>query len=65
MRTIQELVDEEIFIDLILEPREVTNLHDQSIEPVQLEVNGQIINLWVRTATQRELYSDWNDCDDD
>lgn len=56
MRTIKEVIDNEIFIDAILEPREVDNLHDQSIEPVQFEINGTVINLWIRTATMRELW---------
>ena len=59
MKVIQETVDDELFIDLILEPREVEDLHDQSIEPSRIEINGIAINLWVRTATQRELYDDY------
>ena len=61
MRIINELIDGEIFIDAILEKEEIDELHEQSIEPIQVEVNGVTINLWVRTATMRELYEEWDE----
>lgn len=65
MRTISETIDNETYIDLIIDPTEVQELHDQSIEPVRLIVNGIILNLWVRTATARELYGDDQYFDDE
>jgi hypothetical protein len=63
MRTICETIDDEIFVDLILEPHDEEKLHDRSIEPIRIYINGLFLNLWVRTATARELYGeqDWID----
>ena len=65
MRTISENFDDEIYVDLILEPKEVESLHDQSIEPTRILINGIILNIWVRTATARELYGDDQYFDDE
>lgn len=63
MRTIYETIDDETYIDLVLEPSDEKHLRDQSIEPVRIYINGQFLNLWVRTATARELFgeTDWID----
>lgn len=65
MRTISETIDDETYIDLVIDPSEVRSLHDQSLEPVRLIINGTILNLWVRTATARELYGDEQYFDDE
>ena len=63
MRIIKELIDDDIFIDIILEPADIECLNDVSLEPAQIEIDDKVINLWVRTATTRELYdySEWED----
>ena len=58
MRTISDSLEEEVYIDVILEPEDEEKIHDQSLDPVRVLVNGQIINIWVRMATARELYGD-------
>lgn len=55
MKTIHELVDNEIYLDLVLEPKEISRLQDRELEPTQVYLNGQIVNLWVRPCTDREL----------
>lgn len=65
MRTICETIDDETYIDLILEPNDERELHDRSIEPVRIYINGQFLNLWVRTATARELYGEQDGVDDE
>jgi len=65
MRTISETIDDETYIDLIIEPEEVQAIHDRSMEPVRIIVNGAILNLWVRTATARELYGEDQYFDDE
>ena len=58
MRTISETLDEEVYIDVILDPEDEEKMHDQSLDPVRVLIDGQIINIWVRMATARELYGD-------
>lgn len=65
MRTISETIDNETYIDLIINPDEVQALHDRSMEPVRLIINGTILNLWVRTATPREMFGDDQFYDDE
>ena len=65
MRTINETIDDEIYIDCIIEPKDEEALHDQSLEPIRILVDGKIINIWVRRATARELYGDGQWCDDE
>lgn len=65
MRTISETIDNETYIDLIIDPEEVQLLHDRSMEPVRLILNGTILNLWVRTATPREMFGDGQYYDDE
>ena len=61
MKTIHEQVDDETYIDFILEPKDFTKLQDQSLEPTQIILNNQVINVWIRPATARELYEEWPD----
>ncbi len=63
MRILKEIIDDDIFIDLILDPKDVEQIHEQSIEPQAVNLGPLTINLWVRTATQRELYDEahWTD----
>lgn len=61
MRTIHEHVDKEIFLDLALDPKDIIRLQDEPLEPTQVILNDQIVNIWVRPFTQRELYQEWED----
>lgn len=65
MRTISETIDDETYIDLVIDPSEVEMLHDRSMKPVRLLKNGMILNIWVRTATPREIYGDGEYYDDE
>ena len=58
MKIITEYFDNEYYIDFVLEPSEVDNMHDESIHPVTIDIFGKPVNFWIRTATQRELYED-------
>jgi len=63
MRKIHEQVDDEIFLDLALNPKEITRLQEEALEPTQIILNDQIINIWVRPFTDRELYQNFEDDD--
>jgi hypothetical protein len=59
MRTIHELVDNETYLDLVLDPKDISQLQERELEPTQVLLNGQIVNIWVRPCTNRELYENW------
>lgn len=58
MRTIHEKIDNETYVDFVLEPKDVNKLLEKTLEPTQVILNDQIFNIWIRPATQRELDED-------
>jgi hypothetical protein len=61
MRTIHEQLDDELYLDFALEPKEITHLQEHPLEPIQILLNGQVVNIWIRPATIREMYDQWEE----
>lgn len=60
MKVLKERIDDDIFVDLILGPKDELNLRDQSVQPVHLTIGPMKVHLWVRTANNNEV-DDWLD----
>ena len=56
MRIHNETIDDNVFIDFILDHKDIEGLIEKSLQPKILRLGNVNLNLWIRMATDRELY---------
>ena|GEM_PF-6980830 len=64
MRISKEVIDDNVFIDFIMDPRDVDALKEKALEPTIIRMGELHLNFWIRMATDREMYNDF-ECTDD
>lgn len=56
MRIHNETIDDNVFIDFILDDNDIESLIEKSLQPKIVRLGNLNLNLWIRMATSREIY---------